>query len=207
MPYWLGTQITKKPETFNTAVHGQTLATDYGSRTKAAALFRAGVTNVAFVQAGTNDLGASTTRANLYATDTAPYVTYLKGMGYKVVVCTILPRTGSTGWAGGMETERGNYNAPVTANSAGADYVLDLTLNPVMGGTAAPNDSTIYADHLHRLALGAGWQARRAAPTPARTPIIMRSSRRSASHPGDMWTKFPLAQPLHMLPQRRARGF
>jgi lysophospholipase L1-like esterase len=161
MPYWLGTQISRKPEIFNLAVHGQTLASDYATRTKIAALFRSGVTNVAFVEAGTNDLGQGATGATLYANTTIPYITYLKGLGYKVVVCTLLPRadSGASGANAGVQTERTNYNALVAANSAGADYVLDLTQNPVMGPSAAPNNTTLFVDKLHPTSLGYRWLA------------------------------------------------
>lgn len=153
-PSWMLEGVIKRVELFNTAIHGQTLATDYATRTKAAALFRTGVTNVAFIEAGTNDLGASTTGSNLYTNSTTPYITYLKGLGYKVVICTILPRTGSSGWTAAMETERGNYNALVTANSAGADYVLDLTQNPTMGNATNTSDTSLWTDKLHPTALG-----------------------------------------------------
>jgi lysophospholipase L1-like esterase len=159
VPNWLQGQITRRAEMFNTAVHGQTMATDYATRTKAASLFRAGVANLAFIEAGTNDLGSATTGANLYANAATPYVAYLKGLGYKVAICTLLPRSGSAGWTAAMETERGNYNALVVANSAGADYVLDLTRNPVMGGTAACADTTLYVDKLHPTTLGYRWLA------------------------------------------------
>lgn len=155
MPSWLGEGLTKKAEMYNMAVHGQTLATIYANRVaRFGSLVLAGKPSVFFENGGTNDLGAGTTGANLYANSAAPLVSYLKGLGFKVVLCTVLPRSDAA-WTGAMETERGNYNALVRANSAGADHVLDLTQNPVMGGAAANTGNAAYfVDKLHPTALG-----------------------------------------------------
>lgn len=144
-PWYMG--LRKEGEVINYAVHGSVM--DYSTRTKYATLYQAGRPSVIFIQGGTNDLGGGTTGANLYANSAAPFITYLKGLGYKVVLCTILPRTGSSGWTGAMETQRLAYNDLVRTNSAGADLVLDLASDSVMGPTAACADTSLYGDALH----------------------------------------------------------
>lgn len=158
MPYWLGTQFTKTPETYNMAVHGTTMAAQYVQRPLAAAVYSASRSNVIFLAAGTNDLTTTSgSGAATYNNSTAPFVTYLKGLGYKVVVCTLLNRadSGATGANAAVQTERTSYNSLVTVNSAGADYVLDLTQNPTMGDTSGNvNNTTYYVDKLHPSSLG-----------------------------------------------------
>lgn len=146
--------LRKEAEVINSAIHGTTLATQYAARTRFSTnVYNAGRPCVFVMQAGTNDL-ASTAGATLYNNTTTPYIAYLKGLGYKVIVCTVLPRTGSSGWTGAMETERLAYNALVVANSAGADLVLDLAADSAMGPTSACADTNLYGDALHPATAG-----------------------------------------------------
>lgn len=152
--------LTRNAELFNMAVHGQTLLTEYTGRVaRFGTLFTAACPCVFFIEGGTNDIASSTTGANLYANTAGPLVTYLKGLGFKVVIATLLPRTGSTGWTAAMETERLAYNALVVANSAAADLVLDLAADPVMGAATAPADTAKYVDKVHPTTTGYGYLA------------------------------------------------
>ena len=147
--------LTKNAEIYNTAVHGQTMATIYGARvTRFSPLYTSAIPSVIFIEAGINDITTGTTGANLYANSTSPLITYLKGLGYKVVVATLLPFTNSTNYTSGRETERLAYNSAVIGNAAGADLVLDLASNATMGVTTAPADTTLYVDKLHPTTLG-----------------------------------------------------
>lgn len=160
IPNQLQPHFNVNAEVFNTALHGKTMADMYNYRRAFfSTLYTAGIPNVIFLQAGTNDLtstdGVGTTTYNNYTT---PLIAYLKGLGFKVVVCTLLPRTDAA-FTTAMQTERVIYNGLVTTNSAGADYVLDLASNPVMGASDAPNDTTLYVDKMHPTKLGATWLA------------------------------------------------
>lgn len=171
--------LRKEGEVVNSAIHGTTLATQYSARTRFSTnLYNAGRPCVFFMQAGTNDL-ASTAGATLYANTATPYVTYLKGLGYKVVICTILPRTGSSGWSAAMENERLAYNAAVVANAAGADLVLDLASDPVMGPTTACADTSLYVDALHP---ATGGHARLASLYRAALQTVLRTTALGSSY-------------------------
>ena len=109
---------------------------------------------VSVIQAGINDIHAGGSGgAALYTATTAPYIAYLKGLGHKVVVCTLLPQTAHV--TPSIEQARLDYNTQVRANAAGADAVCDLAANAVMGRyPAAPNDATLYPDGIHPSSLG-----------------------------------------------------
>lgn len=142
----------------NSGIHGRLLADDNNSRTgRFGNQFRAGIPNVAFISGGTNDLDQGTAGAALYTNTTSPLVGYLKSLGFKVVVATILPRTGGT-WDAAAEARRVEYNNAVRGNAATADAVLDLTANPTMGNGNEGN-TTLYGDGLHPTSLGYAYLA------------------------------------------------
>ena len=142
----------------NAGIHGQKLADDAANRVnRFGNQFRAGIPNVAFISGGTNDLAAGTAGASLYADTTTPLVSYLRSLGFKLVVATILPRTDG-GWDAAAESRRVAYNNAVRANAAGADAVLDLTANAAMGNGNA-GDAAKYPDGLHPSPLGYGYLA------------------------------------------------
>lgn len=142
--------LPQSVEVFNTAVHGQSLSTIHSGRVaRFASLYTTSRPCVFFVQAGINDIGNGISGANLYANSTVPLVAYLRGLGYKVVVCTLLPFAGSTNWSSAKEAERVAYNSLVVENTAGAEVVLNLASDPIMGASNAPADTNLYADRLH----------------------------------------------------------
>lgn len=150
--------LTKRPEMFNMGVHGQSLASIYSGRV---ARFSGRYTSsrpcVFFEQGGANDLfGSDTPAATLYANTTTPLVSYLKGLGYKVVLCTI-PPIGTTHslYTTTRENERLAYNDLIRANSAGADGVCDWASDPVMGIASGPDNLTYYTgDKQHPTSAG-----------------------------------------------------
>lgn len=156
IPAQLARLLTKSAEQFSTAIYGQRMASIYANRTsRFPPCYSSARTSIVFVEAGINDIngngGAATTGSDLYSASTGPLITYLKGLGYKVIVGTLLPTMATTG---AKETERLNYNALVTANAAGADYVLDLASNPTMGTGTAASNTTLYVDGTHLTTLG-----------------------------------------------------
>jgi lysophospholipase L1-like esterase len=152
MPGQLDALLTKPRRIYNMSVHGEKMSSAFTQReARYTPTFVSGIPNVAFLQYGTNDL-ASETAANLYANTATPFVAFLKGLGFKVVICTILPRTIGA-WTPEMEAERVAYNDAVRGNAAGADAVLDLATNPTMGNGNEGN-ATLYPDGLHPSSLG-----------------------------------------------------
>lgn len=139
--------LTKRPEMFNMGVHGQSLASIYSGRV---ARFSGRYTSsrpcVFFEQGGANDLfGSDTPATTLYNNTTTPLVSYLKGLGYKVVLCTIPPiGTSHSLYTTARENERLAYNDLIRANSAGADGVCDWASDPVMGTPTSPDNLTYY---------------------------------------------------------------
>lgn len=153
--------LNAKTRFWNLGIAGKTLAQCYRDRASyEGALFAGGKTNVVFLQAGSNDIVLSgTSGVSLYANTLAPYVAYLKGLGYKVAVGTILPRS-DAGVTTSTEAERNAYNTLVRANSAGADAVIDRATEGHMGVyPTSSNDATLYVDKVHPTTLGYSYLA------------------------------------------------
>lgn len=112
------------------------------------------------LESGSNDIAAGTTGSAL-AVIAAARVADAKTAGQnKVGVCTILPRqtwvADTAKW-----TEAQAYNTLVRANYAswGADFVIDLAADPVMGNIANCSDTSLYTDGLHPSTLGNSYLA------------------------------------------------
>lgn len=159
---WLRDSLTKNALVFNQGVGGETMSSAYSARVSRYGgtnnVFT-GVQSVDFIQSATNDLaggaGATLRMAPALYDQAALFVAYLKGQGKKVVLCTVLPRADGSWQANpDYEVQRLAYNDLVRANSAGADYVLDLAANPVMGDTTNLADTTIWSDLIHPSSLG-----------------------------------------------------
>lgn len=106
--------------------------------------------SVMVIEDGTNDLanfGGDISAAALYAVVTKS-VQWAKLKGFRVLVCTLLPRTvgGVDSWSAGQETKRLAYNVLVLANAAGADGTIDQAS---IASMADPANATYYADGLH----------------------------------------------------------
>jgi hypothetical protein len=95
------------------------------------------MTNIVEFAYGTNDLAAGTTAANIFTSETLPYVANAQTKGYKVIVATLIYRTDESA---GFETQREAYNALVRSNAATygytvADYdTIPQLQNPQTGG-------------------------------------------------------------------------
>lgn len=158
--FYLRDAILYPVRTYNLGVSGNAQQWSYGNRAQVeGAIYRADRKCIAVIQSGINDIQAlGTTGADLYNNTTKPYVSYLKGLGYKAVVCTLLPQTAVNPTV--YEPQRTAYNNLVVANSAGADAIIDLAADPVMGAyPAAPNDTALFADKIHPTARGYSYLA------------------------------------------------
>jgi lysophospholipase L1-like esterase len=141
---------TPKWTVTNLGISGQSLVT---CNTNAAAnvdsLYSAGnAANICILWAGTNDIKLnSRTAAQVYA-DTITYGQARQAVGWKVVVCTTLPRQNDAAF----ETTRLTLNASIRANWATfADALADVGNEPVLGPNAAASANLLYyhADQIH----------------------------------------------------------
>lgn len=115
-----------------------------------ASMYQAGKACVAVIQRGTNDLGNDSRSAvDTYAIAT-DLVAQAQRQGFYVIIATVLPRTGTVfNWSSAKGTELLAYNDLVRANAAGADAVMDLYNDPIMGGAATPDNTALYRDKVH----------------------------------------------------------
>jgi hypothetical protein len=113
--------------------------------------------NILVVAAGTNDLAGgnnvSDTLDRYYGLlDSA------RATGWKVVACTVLPRSDPDMGAGlaGFETARTTFNASVVANYAShADALANVAAITGMGAAGDSNNTTYYSvDKIHPIAAG-----------------------------------------------------
>lgn len=142
--------LSRPVELFNLGIAGKRLSECYAQRaTLEGALYSAGRRCVSILQGGVNDIHAyGDTGANLYATTTTPYVSYVKGLGYKSVVCTLLPETASNPATANPQIAA--YNALVRANGAGADYVWDVAADYRIGiYPTSPDNPDLMPDKIH----------------------------------------------------------
>lgn len=106
---------------------------------------------------GANDLAAypgasDAAAASAYASALAAYCDARRAAGFKVVVCTILPRTNAT-----HNTRRALVNAQiVTWAGTHADAICDFAADATMGPDAAASNTTYYSDGLHPTVTGYG---------------------------------------------------
>lgn len=96
---------------------------------------------------GTNDLGSYSSTAN-WITDAKAYCSARRAAGWKVVMATLLPRTGDATYT----SRRPTVNSDILANwvTAGAiDAVMDFGGDATMGPDAAASNATYYSDGVH----------------------------------------------------------
>jgi hypothetical protein len=156
--------LSRPVELFNLGIAGKRLSECYSQRTTLEnGLYSGSRRCVAVLQGGVNDIHAyGDTGANLYSATTTPYVAYLKGLGYKVVVCTLLPETASNPATANPQLVA--YNALVRANGATADYVWDVAAEYRMGiYPTSPDNPALYPDKIHPSDLGGMYLASTAA--------------------------------------------
>ena len=139
--------LSSSIQVWNLGLAGQTMASMV---TVAATLvdpnFVSGQTNVLVIWGGTNDLFGGTAPATVYA-DLSSYISARCSAGWnKIAVLTCLPRTGDN------ETNRATYNSLITANTAGADVVVDVASNSDLSNDT--NGTYFYTDDTHLTAAG-----------------------------------------------------
>jgi lysophospholipase L1-like esterase len=133
---------------------------------RAQAFYNAGrVKNVMVVFLGTNDLANSNgvaytlngtgapDGAGLYAACDAA-----RAQGWKVIICTMLPRGDNPGFEATFNAQRATFNADVRANwSSHADALCDFALVSGMGADGDSNNATNYnSDKIHPTTVGQG---------------------------------------------------
>ena len=134
----------------NVSAPGETLATGFGhSASEYFVYYDAARPSILLIQQGTNDLGSDgTSGASLYADSLTPFVAAAHAAGFYVIVDTLLPRADSH-WSAAKEGQRVIYNNAVRANTASADAIDDLAIDPVLGDGVNPATSPYYDDALH----------------------------------------------------------
>lgn len=122
--------------------------------TKTRAQFQAGIPNDVELWAGTNDFEqVGATVAAVYANITS-YVSAVHAAGGKVIVGTMLSRTGSNPVGGEtLDADKNALNALILANSAGADGEADFT-GTLLGCDGCFANTTWFTDGVHPTALG-----------------------------------------------------
>ena len=103
--------------------------------------------NILSVLAGTNDLQNGETGAHIFDL-LGRYAASARKAGFRVVVCTVLPRRSFTP---AIEAERRSLNALVAGGWRGmADGFVDLAADPVLGPEDALKDPNVYIlDGIH----------------------------------------------------------
>lgn len=133
---------------YSLGIGGQTAVQMAADATTVDTLYAAyGKRNVVVCWAGTNDLAGGATAAQAY-TALSGYIVGRKAAGFKVIAVNCLPR----GTNGVLNTAITDYNALISANTVGADALVDVH-------TAMPDatDLTYFdADQIHLNAVGYG---------------------------------------------------
>lgn len=115
-------------------------------------LIRNGALNIVTILGGVNDWFQDHVDGATIATRLTTYCQARKSAGWNLVgIATELPCN-----AAGWETDRTTINNAIYSGyqSMGADFIIDLAVQPVIGTAAAANDVTLYPDGLHPTDLG-----------------------------------------------------
>ena len=148
---------------FNQGASGQTSAFfDNNYEANTAPLFvPGGVRNLLFIAVGSNDLSLAASAADTYS-HLSGIIHKAKTTGFGPVgIATILPRqnTPLPGGGAAFEKVRQALNTLITANTAGADFVLDIAADPTIGTLASSLDFALYTGALHLTAKGSAYYA------------------------------------------------
>lgn len=117
--------------------------------------------NVLMQQAGTNDIVINNISAAALYAAAKNYAALARATGFKIIVCTILPRAGfntaqQAAWSGFNALLRDGW-------STFADGLCDFQADPTMGSMAAASNTSLYADGIHPTPLGCSYMANVAA--------------------------------------------
>ncbi|HZK58293.1 MAG TPA: SGNH/GDSL hydrolase family protein [Cryobacterium sp.] len=111
--------------------------------------------NVVVCWEGTNEIYFHDDGASA-AAKLAYYCTTRKAAGFKVVILTVLPRSGS-GVPADFETQRGICNTAIRANwRTYADALCDVAADPLIGDAGDEMNTTYYPDRVHLTKAGYG---------------------------------------------------
>lgn len=118
---------------FNLGINGQGMSALYTNRATPIAHYDATrLKNIGHVFAGTNDIDGTASGsivgvgASTFNTYLLPYIQAMQTTGFKMVVCTMLPRA----WSGSgtdqsqKETERLSYNSLIASNASANNYTV-----------------------------------------------------------------------------------
>lgn len=152
--------LIKKPMTiFNVGYFGDTLASRavHFSSDVAPAFVPGAADNIVSIFAGTNDIVNGANLATLQ-TDMQQYCTLAHTTGFKVLVATILPRSG---FSTQFESLRQEFNTWLGLTwSTFADGLIDFNGDPTMGGLESVAANTMYyVDGTHPTTLGYSYLA------------------------------------------------
>lgn len=141
--------LNKDVHLYNMAVHGTTWATENARRVaKWGSFARAGVTKkIAVMGLGSNDMIAGVA-ATVWATDALPYMQYVMGQGWTLVMNTVLPR-GDISAA--QYDQLLAFNNLIRVNAAAQGYyVADYNANPAFNTQASASNATnFFTDTIH----------------------------------------------------------
>lgn len=151
VPYTSSLTLTNQPySVINEGLGGEQLVTMLGEfSSKIRPQFQAGIPNNIGLWAGTNDFQTGgATVATVYANLTS-YVSTVHAAGAKIIVATMLSRTGTNPVGGeNLDADKNAYNALILANSAGADGIVDFTGTP-LGCDGCYSNSLLFLDGVH----------------------------------------------------------
>jgi lysophospholipase L1-like esterase len=128
---------------FNVAVPGQTLATMLANApANVDTKLPPNTPGIVVIWGGTNDIGQGTSVSDTYAT-LVSYCQARRAAGWKVVVVTMLSRTG-------FDQQHDQYDALIRAGWTGfADSLADVAANSTLGADGASTNTTYFNGGIH----------------------------------------------------------
>lgn len=147
---WTGITNSTKPAYTNLAVSGSFFST-LTNRAAAADLYRTNNrVNCITVLIGVNDIGGmSDASVTNYYNNLKGYFLDRRAVGWKTIICTVLPRTNAN-----FSAPRATLNTLIKSSQAWYDAVADFGSDATMGPDAAALDLTLYKDGVHPTNLG-----------------------------------------------------
>lgn len=148
--------LSKPYNVLNFGVGGMTLAqmvTAYPTQVKPN--YAVGFINVICLWGGTNDFAINGSTPAAVEALLASYVSMAHATGFKVVVATMIARTGNNPVGGEtLNADKNTYNTYILANSYGADGLVDLT-GTNLGCDGCENNATWFqSGGVHPTTLG-----------------------------------------------------
>lgn len=132
----------------------QTMASNYA--TEIAPLYNASYGangNILIIFAGTNDLAATRTGAQVYA-DYQTICAAARATGFKIIIASPIDRA-TTGLVAGWDTQRQNLRTLFAGDSSFADTYVDLAADTTIGVTGTALDTTYFqSDKTHPTDVG-----------------------------------------------------